>query len=243
MKLKKAIIQIMDRDQLKQVCDELELTDVDRRSRKDMDRKVSRTHRAVPELLFGCLMEPEVKIVCELVGESPIGRRNTLTERLLNLDPKSPPGTDKARTTKVGSSATPPKEPPLKSGAQTAVVAETTEPIDLEKIPNERAIADTSSSIPQSTPTIQSVLGVLARERLYDLDRVFGAGLRSAREKNGAFAEAAAVFLGPERLLEVLRELGRDELRPVPASNSSRRVPILGKDLSSWMSGIEDGSL
>jgi hypothetical protein len=46
MKIKKAIIQIMDRDQLKQVCDEFELYDVDRRSKEDMARKLSRTHRA-----------------------------------------------------------------------------------------------------------------------------------------------------------------------------------------------------
>jgi hypothetical protein len=116
MKLKKAIIEIMDRDQLKQVCDELELTDVDRRSRDDMARKVSRNHRAFPEWLFQYLMEPEVKAVCELMGVSSKGRRNALIARLISpkTAEKAEDNTTKEETSGEGAmasnKATPPPE-------------------------------------------------------------------------------------------------------------------------------------
>jgi hypothetical protein len=64
-------------------------------------------------------------------------------------------------------------------------------------------------------PTTATVLGALARERLFDLGRVFGAGLRAARQTRGQVAQHLATVLGDARLLDVLRELGRDELRAV----------------------------
>ncbi len=93
MKLKKAIIEVMGRDQLKRACDDLGLTDVDRRSREEMAKKVSRAHRADPTTLLAYLNEVDVKAVCELVGESPVGRRGALVERLTaaNDEPVSKP--------------------------------------------------------------------------------------------------------------------------------------------------------
>lgn len=65
------------------------------------------------------------------------------------------------------------------------------------------------------TPTTATVLDALTRERLFDLGRVFGAGLRSSRQTKAAVAKSLAGLIGDDRVLEVLRELGRDELRAV----------------------------
>ena len=46
MKLKKAILSILNRDSLKRVIDELEFDGVNRRSREDMASKLSRAHLA-----------------------------------------------------------------------------------------------------------------------------------------------------------------------------------------------------
>ena len=63
-------------------------------------------------------------------------------------------------------------------------------------------------------PTSESVLSTLTQERLLDLSRVFGIGLRSGRETKSAMASRMGVrLLG--RLPTLLRELGRDELRLV----------------------------
>ena len=68
MKLKQAILSVMGRDALKAVIDELEIEGVDRRSVEEMQARLSRTHRATPELLIEWLGESEVKDVCELLG-------------------------------------------------------------------------------------------------------------------------------------------------------------------------------
>ena len=83
MKLKSAILGIMDRDTLKAVVDALEMEDVDRRSLEAMRAKVSRSRRAKPEILLAHLNEKQVKAVCEEMGIDPKGRRNALLERLL----------------------------------------------------------------------------------------------------------------------------------------------------------------
>jgi adenine-specific DNA-methyltransferase len=83
MKLKKAILEVLNRDGLKQACDQFELTDVDRRSVDDMRAKISRVRRATPAELFTLLDEREVKSVAELVGVDSTGRRAALVERLL----------------------------------------------------------------------------------------------------------------------------------------------------------------
>ena len=83
MKLKQAVLSLMDRDQLKRGCDELDMDNVDRRSREEMAAALSRKHRATPKVLLQFLSEAQVKQVCELVGVSAIGRRTALIESLL----------------------------------------------------------------------------------------------------------------------------------------------------------------
>jgi hypothetical protein len=86
MKLKQAVLQVMDRDLLKRAVDALGIEDVDRRDRADMAAQVSRKHRATPKFLLGYLLEAQVKEVCELVGVPSVGRREALIEMLLAGD-------------------------------------------------------------------------------------------------------------------------------------------------------------
>jgi DNA modification methylase len=101
MKLKQAILSVMGRDALKAAVDELEIEGVDRRSREEMRARISRTHRATPELLIERLSEAEVKVVCELIGVDSKGRRSALVESLLHarpeIEPKSFDQTDVAQ--------------------------------------------------------------------------------------------------------------------------------------------------
>lgn len=64
-------------------------------------------------------------------------------------------------------------------------------------------------------PTLKTVLGSLSRERLYDLGRVMGAGLRETKSTKTKLVDALGAVLGQDRLPAVLHELGRDELRAV----------------------------
>jgi hypothetical protein len=84
MKLKQAILILMDRDTLKAVVDDLGIEGVDRRSVEEMRAGVSRSRRAEVELLLAHLNEKQVKAVCEQMDVSPKGRRKELMERLLN---------------------------------------------------------------------------------------------------------------------------------------------------------------
>ena len=52
MKLKKAILAVMDRDTLKAVVDDLEIEEIDRRSVEAIRAKVSRSRRAGPVVLI-----------------------------------------------------------------------------------------------------------------------------------------------------------------------------------------------
>ena len=83
MKLKHAILSVMDRDGLKSVVDELQFDGVDRRSREDMLGLLSRSRSATAECLLNNLSEVQVKNVCELVGADCTGRRAELIRRLL----------------------------------------------------------------------------------------------------------------------------------------------------------------
>ncbi len=83
MKLKQAILAVVDSDTLKAVVDDMEIEEVDRRSVEAMRTKVSRSRRASPEVLLEYLNERHVKAVCEEMGIDPKGRRNALLERLL----------------------------------------------------------------------------------------------------------------------------------------------------------------
>ena len=83
MNLKHNILAVMDRETLKAAVDELELEDIDRRSVEAMGAKLSRCHRATPELLLRHLSEKQVKAVCEECGVSSTGRRDSLVRALL----------------------------------------------------------------------------------------------------------------------------------------------------------------
>jgi len=61
MKLKKAILAIMDRDTLKNVVDDLEIEEVDGCSVEAMRAKVSRSRRATPEVIFEYLSERQAR--------------------------------------------------------------------------------------------------------------------------------------------------------------------------------------
>ncbi|MCA9702209.1 MAG: SAP domain-containing protein, partial [Myxococcales bacterium] len=78
---------------------------------------------------------------------------------------------------------------------------------------------------PSMSPSTASILEVLGRERLFDLARVFGVGLRDARQPKAALAKSLAEALGEARLLEILPELGRDELRAVCRSHGLTIAP------------------
>ncbi|MDY0020597.1 MAG: hypothetical protein RBT47_11400 [Anaerolineae bacterium] len=84
MKLKQAILTIMDRDTLKAVVDDLEIEGVDRRSVEEMRAGVARSRLAEPGTLLAHLSERQVKAVCEQMNVSPKGRRKVLIERLLD---------------------------------------------------------------------------------------------------------------------------------------------------------------
>ncbi len=81
-------------------------------------------------------------------------------------------------------------------------------------------------------PTLQTVLAALSRERLYDLGRVMGAGLRETKSAKTTLVHALSVVLGEDRLPAVLHELGRDELRSVCRAHDgdgskSQRVELI----------------
>lgn len=84
MNLKSAILQIMPHDVLKAVVNDLEVVDVDRRSRDDMRDRLSKNHLASPDYLVEYLYESQIKKVCELIGIDSTGRRKVLVQRLLD---------------------------------------------------------------------------------------------------------------------------------------------------------------
>lgn len=84
MKLKKAILEILGRDELKKICGDLEIMDVDLRSVESMTAKLSRAHRATPATLFVYLSEADVRRVAERVGAVVRGRRAAMIEALLS---------------------------------------------------------------------------------------------------------------------------------------------------------------
>src|SRR3989304_4170188 len=84
MKLKHAILSVMDRDMMNDVVYYLEKdVNVDLRSRQDMEDLLSRARSATVAILLEYLGEQEVKQVCELIGIDASGRRGKLVERLL----------------------------------------------------------------------------------------------------------------------------------------------------------------
>ena len=84
MKFKSAILQIMPHDVLKAVVNDLEMVDVDRRSRDDMRDRLSKNCHATPDYLLEYLYESQIKEVCELTGIDSTGRKKVLVQRLLD---------------------------------------------------------------------------------------------------------------------------------------------------------------
>jgi adenine-specific DNA-methyltransferase len=102
MKLKYAILEELSRDGLKQICEALEINDVDRRSAEAMRTRLSRLRRARPEVLLGYLREDEVKAVAEAIGMNPTGRKTQLIEKLVAADGSEQSAWDGAATSARG---------------------------------------------------------------------------------------------------------------------------------------------
>ena len=83
MKLKRAILEVMDHEALKAAVDSLGVAQVDRRRPSAMRSRLSRARRATPDALLGKLRVADVRRVCELQGLSAVGRKPALRERLL----------------------------------------------------------------------------------------------------------------------------------------------------------------
>ena len=80
--------------------------------------------------------------------------------------------------------------------------------------------------------TLTTVLEAVTRERLYDLARVFGVRLQQGRETKRTLVKGLSGLLQESRLPDVLRELGREELRAVcrahslPAEDAAREALV-----------------
>jgi DNA polymerase-3 subunit epsilon len=85
MKLRKAIISILDRDSIKGICRYYE-AEVDYRSKESMAQYLLRRRSILPQELFEFLKEPQVKAVCEACGMVSTGRRGKLIEKLLRIE-------------------------------------------------------------------------------------------------------------------------------------------------------------
>jgi len=135
MKLKSAILGIMDRDTLKAVVDDLEIEEVDRRSIEAMQAKVSRSRRARPEVLLEYLNEWQVKAVCEEMGVDRKGRRKELAERLLASMNKEEKRLKKAIPARSVRAATQKKNKPKKESTSMSEKKSTTNAVEQEQAP------------------------------------------------------------------------------------------------------------
>jgi DNA polymerase III subunit epsilon len=85
MKLREAIISILDRDSLKEIC-RVYQAEVDYRSKDSMGHYLLRRRSILPQELCEFLKESQVKAVCEACGVPATGRKTTLIKRLLQLE-------------------------------------------------------------------------------------------------------------------------------------------------------------
>ena len=89
MTLKRAILDVMDHDLLKNAVEQLDLADdVDKRRTDAMRAHLSRMRRATPEALIRMLPVAHVRRVCEMRGLDIAGRKQALIEALLADEPK-----------------------------------------------------------------------------------------------------------------------------------------------------------
>lgn len=84
MTVKRIILSVFDRDDLKSVIDEFEIDEVDRRSADVMRSKISRMRRATPEVLLGFLNKDGLKQICKEMDLKVNGRKDELISRVLN---------------------------------------------------------------------------------------------------------------------------------------------------------------
>lgn len=84
MKLKKAILSTLGRDELKNIIDDIGVDDVDRRSLEGMRTRLSGARSVKPVDLIGYLKKAGVKEVCEIVGVSAKGTKQELIDRLVS---------------------------------------------------------------------------------------------------------------------------------------------------------------
>ena len=99
VKVKHAILEVMNREALKAAVDLFDLDNVDRRSVKAMRSRLSQSPRANPAALLANLRVADVRRVCELQGLSPTGRKQALMERLLGHAESSESHKPQAATT------------------------------------------------------------------------------------------------------------------------------------------------
>ena len=84
MKLKRAILDVMDHDLLKKAVERVGLADdVDKRRTDAMRTRLSRTRRASPEVLIRMLHVADVRRVCEMQGLGTAGPKKALIEAVL----------------------------------------------------------------------------------------------------------------------------------------------------------------
>ena len=88
MSLKKTVLAVMSRDDLKAAIEAAGLDQVDRRSVQAMRDALAKSRRVQADVLLAAMTEGQVKTVCERVGIDPKGRKNVLIQRLLGSEPK-----------------------------------------------------------------------------------------------------------------------------------------------------------
>ena len=84
MGMKRVILSILGRDDLKHIVDDLEIDEVDRRSVDTMRAKLSRSRKVSTKDLLWYLRKDELKVACQEMGLPTKGKRDDLVERLLN---------------------------------------------------------------------------------------------------------------------------------------------------------------
>ncbi len=86
MSLKKTVLAVLGRDELKAAVGAAGLEGVDRRSVQSMRAALARSRAVQPVTLLTAMTEGQVKVVCERMGIDQKGRKNALIERLGNND-------------------------------------------------------------------------------------------------------------------------------------------------------------
>ena len=118
MNLKKTILAILSRDELKAAVDAAGLEGVDRRSAQSMGGALARSRRVQPEMLLAAMTEGQVKVVCERMGVDPKGRKKALIRRLLGGEPtpeaEEPPARAQADDLSASRPAPDPSPPPAR---------------------------------------------------------------------------------------------------------------------------------